>query len=83
VVPPAQIRLGSPSRGQDVVADRCPLQGMADDVCDVVLRSPVPRANRAIDAGVVAGPPSGLLCLDRAVRDAVENIDEFPHRCQG
>ena len=58
---------GSPSGvgGQEVVADRGPLQGVADAVGDVVLGLPGQQARCAVDAGVGAGrvtwPPPGLL----------------------
>ena len=57
---------GSPdgAGGQEVVADRGPLQGVADAVGDVVARLPGQQACRAVGAGVGAGrvawPPSGL-----------------------
>ena len=50
--------------GQDLFAERGPLQGMADALGEVVLRPPAQQALRAVDpaagAGGVTGPSARL-----------------------
>ena len=81
VVLPPPIPLASPGRGQDVIADRGPLQGVADAFGDVLLWLPVQEAHRVIDAGETPATSPGrrpARVLGWQVCYLVERAQEFP-----
>jgi hypothetical protein len=68
--------------GEEFVADRGPLEGVADAFTDVVPGPPAQQPLGPVNAGVGAGnvpwTPFGVTRLYRAVGDPVERVDEFP-----
>src|SRR6516225_2492808 len=75
-------RLAVIPAGQDLVAERGPLEGMPDALGEVVPRPPAQQARRTADARIGAGhvtrPPACLTRLDGAVGHPVERGEKLP-----